>query len=390
MSRLTPALTSGTLAALIALLAGCGDLSTSSDANPGLELSQLECSIPQNQIFSGGVPVDGIPSLQDPEFVPVGHQSLDYMDFGHPFPDPRIIGVVHDDQAWAVPHNILWWHEIVNLDLDDQTRLAVTYCPLTGSGMVFDRGPLGGATLGVSGLIFRNNLMMYDRGGSASLFPQMMRAARCGIRDGSPLPMFPAVEMRWSEWKELHPQTMVVSDRTGFNRNYRQYPYGSYESNSEYLFPVGEIDPRRPEKERVLGYPVTESASDDSPGGLALPFGELERAAEMGVAAVPVRIEGSDALVLWSTAAQGGGFYRPVTEQGDPVEIEARDGELVDVGTGSVWSIEGRAIEGARAGERLVPLEEGYVAFWFAWEIFHPDTELWEFEEGVAARPAHR
>jgi hypothetical protein len=57
--------------------------------------------------------------------------------------------------------------------------------------------------------------------------------------------------------------------------------------------------------------------------------------------------------------------------------FSVENGRIVDDETGSVWSVEGRAIEGPRAGERLTPVSEAYVAFWFAWASFQPETTIW-------------
>lgn len=115
-----------------------------------------------------------------------------------------MVGFTHNGQAYAVPHNILWWHEIVNFNFEDR-RLALTYCPLTGSSLLFDRAAVSGAEFGGGGFLYRNNLIMYDRRENRSLWPQMSRAARCGPATGTDLPQIPAVDMHWSGWKALHP-----------------------------------------------------------------------------------------------------------------------------------------------------------------------------------------
>jgi hypothetical protein len=76
-----------------------------------------------------------------------------------------------------------------------------------------------GAEFGVSGLLYRNNLIIYDRNTEESLWPQMARGARCGVRHGSDLVMFPTVEMTWTGWRALHPRTRVVSSETEFDRS---------------------------------------------------------------------------------------------------------------------------------------------------------------------------
>ena len=114
------------------------------------------CQELQEGLISGAAR-DGIPALTDPTLVPVGDAKTDYL-----LGTDRVIGLEVAGEYIAIPHNILWWHEIVNLN---DVGLAVTYCPLTGSSMVFDRAAAEGAELGTSGLLFKNNLVMYDRSG---------------------------------------------------------------------------------------------------------------------------------------------------------------------------------------------------------------------------------
>ena len=83
-------------------------------------------------------------------------------------------------EPYAVPLNVLRYHEIVNATFETDgglLDLAVTHCPLTGSSMVFDRAAAGGAEFGVSGILYQSNLVMYDRNTSESLWPQMVAGA---------------------------------------------------------------------------------------------------------------------------------------------------------------------------------------------------------------------
>ena len=121
-----------------------------------------------------GASRDAIPALTDPDMV-----AADDVLAGYMLPTDRVIGIKVGSDYLAFPHNILWWHEIVNVRV---LGLAITYCPLTGSSMVFSNTAAGGAQLGVSGLLFQNNLVMYDRSASGveeSLWPQMLTVARC-------------------------------------------------------------------------------------------------------------------------------------------------------------------------------------------------------------------
>ncbi len=364
--------------AFLLLATGCTDPVNSSSRGQNALLN-LQCSIPRGEIFDGGVPVDGIPALNNPTFVEVGDPDIRYLDETTQFLDPRVVGIQVDGHPYAIPHNILWWHEVVNLDLADGTQLAVSYCPLTGSALVFDREGIGGVEMGVSGLIFRNNLILFDRNAQRSLFPQMMHSARCGPADGLRLEMFPAIDMRWSRWRNLHPDTRVVSGDTGIDRDYTRYPYGNYEQSRELLFPQdvpGPDEEIRPMKERILGIP---SLGTPGAGGVAVPFGELELAEDQGVAAVYVESPQGKALVLWDGAARGAMAFRSRTEDDGPVELMAVDGRFLDRETGSEWTVDGRAVAGSLTGATLEAISDSYVAFWFAWKAFHPDTEIWTF-----------
>ncbi len=117
-------------------------------------LAQGECIVPTSQIFSGGPGKDGIPSLRHPLTVSAPEADL-FLS-----PDALVLGVSMGGESRAYPHSILWWHEIVNDELGG-ARFTVSFCPLTGSGMVW--GPVeDGPTLifGVSGLLLENNLVL--------------------------------------------------------------------------------------------------------------------------------------------------------------------------------------------------------------------------------------
>ncbi|MCI0433296.1 MAG: DUF3179 domain-containing protein [Gemmatimonadetes bacterium] len=359
--RAGPELERASLALICVIgLAACD----SSGSIASVDAAELSCTIPTRLIFDGGPGKDGIPSLDQPQLVEPSHASVAYLR-----ETDRVIGIVVNGQAVAMPLNVGWWHEVVNLDFGD-TRIVVSHCPLTGSSLAFDRTPAGGATFGVSGLLFQNNLIMYDRNRPESLWPQMARGARCGVRTGTDLAMLPVVEMTWRGWLALHPETRVVSAE-GFLRDYRSYPYGSYDqlNNGQLLFPMEQLDTRRPIKERVLGVP------DAGGKGVAFPYGALD--AVGAAAAVHHDVDGGEPFVVfWDRWSQGAMAYRPRAGT-QALTFSIRAGAIEDDQTGSAWGIDGKAIAGPLAGQRLEPVAEAYVAFWFAWAAFHPTTQLW-------------
>ena len=247
--------------------------------------------------------------------------------------------------------------------------------PLLGAGHT----AADGAEFGVSGLLFQNNLILYDRTQDQSLWPQMMRGARCGPRDGQMLEMVPSIEMRWDAWVDLHPDTKVISISAAFNRNYQRYPYGDYESlnSTRTLFPQGDFDDRRPPKERVLGVLFANG------GGIAFPFNALDSGEDRRV--VHSVADGEGIVVFWDRGSKAAVAFRNAFE-GQALTFEVEEGRYLDVETGSEWSVEGHAISGSLQGQRLVQVPEAYVSFWFAWAAFVPDTDLWLAQKPVPDR----
>ena len=345
------------------LISACADDQFADESQDDDETNPNEtCSFPSSDLTDGGVGKDGIPALTNPTLVDPA-QVVKYLA-----EDNRVIGILVDGEAIAVPHNILWFHEIVNFDFPSRD-VAITYCPLTGSSIGFDRSAAGGAEFGVSGLLFKNNLTMYDRNTNESLWPQMLLKAGCGPAKGQPLETVPVFEMTWAGWKELHPNTKVIAAETGYNRNYTEfgYPYGDYEveDNPRLLFDQT-ISGRRPPKERLLGILGMD-------GGIAFPFNELD-AAPMTV--VDETVDGQKVVVFWSRWHGGAAAFRPVAGSQD-LSFRVENGIFLDEQTGSTWQLDGLAIDGPLAGERLEPIAEAFVAFWFAWHAFSPSTRVW-------------
>ncbi|MFK7848161.1 MAG: DUF3179 domain-containing protein [Rhodothermales bacterium] len=354
---------------LLKSLVLCSLLVSGCDANEPEEIIEFSpreatCSIPIENITEGGVGKDVVPALSDIPFVDVSEISyLSEFD--------RVIGFMVEDKAYAIPHNILWYHEIINFEIDD-LALAMTYCPLTGSSMAFKRNVIEGGEFGVSGLLWNNNLIMFDRTSSESLWPQMNRRADCGPRLGASLDMHPVIEMTWAGWKALNPDSKVLSNQTGFNIGYTSanYPYGNYENpdNDGLLFDM-EIDRRRPPKARLLGIP------DNRLGGTAFLFSELDNGALYNV--VHSLEDIGPVVVFWDNTFHSAMAYSPRIGN-ERINFEVRDEQIRDLETGSVWQVDGLAIEGPLAGTRLAPIDRAFVSFWFAWAAFHVETEIWE------------
>ncbi|MFN2477418.1 MAG: DUF3179 domain-containing protein, partial [Chthoniobacterales bacterium] len=181
----------------------------------GFDISNA--TVPRNEILAGGPPRDGIPSIDQPRFIIPG--AADYLH-----EDDLVVSVQLEGTTRAYPLRILVWHEIVN-DVIGTRPIAVTYCPLCGTAMVFDRKINGRThTFGVSGLLYQSDVLMYDRE-TESLWSQLAMKAISGSRAGTELRLLAADQQTWRAWRGKHPNGEVLSSQTGYSRDYGQNAY---------------------------------------------------------------------------------------------------------------------------------------------------------------------
>jgi len=361
---------------LIALLAWAVPAEAGGYDNPGFLTSHL---------VSGGPPKDGIPALTNPNFV--DPERIAYLR-----EDDLVMGLVFDGDVRAYPHNIGWWNEIINDQFTDRS-VAVTLCPLTGTGLVFDATGADGMQIefGVSGLLINSNLVMYDRRDGSTLYPQMIYTAINGGDLGAQLELLPVIETTWGMWKKMYPNTTVVEAGTGWERyagerpvyterSYENYPYisarlGDYRTSNDYLIflpSTADIDPRFEIKDMVLGLCLGKDTK-------AYPFNAMPDGAVINDVidaqniAVVYAAESHTAIAYFSEL--GGrvlNFYAVEPEGNLTVEF-------VDVETGWRWNMLGSALEGPLAGQQLKQVPS-YNSMWFAWAAYWPDTNVWSGE----------
>ncbi|HKJ86777.1 MAG TPA: DUF3179 domain-containing (seleno)protein, partial [Spirochaetia bacterium] len=146
--------------------------------------------VPESEILSGGPPKDGIPAIDDPSFVAV--ESVDWVGENEP-----VIVVSADGDTHLYPLQILTYHEIVN-DTVGETPLAVTYCPLCNTGIVFRR-EFDGEVLdfGTTGRLRYSNLLMYDRQ-TETWWQQATGEGVVGRYAGARLDLYPVLTLPWN------------------------------------------------------------------------------------------------------------------------------------------------------------------------------------------------
>jgi hypothetical protein len=313
--------------------------------------------VPLDEIVSGGPPQDGIPSIDNPKFVSVSEADKFLQDAD------QVVGLNVNGDIRAYPLQILVWHEIVN-DNVGGTPVAVTYCPLCFTNQVFNRTVDGQtAEFGTSGKLYNSNLVMYDRN-SNSLWSQALGQAIVGKHAGLKLDRIPFDVAFWREWKQLYPDTNVLSRDTGSSRPYGADPYGSYYSNNDLFFPVSNKDDRLELKEIIVGL---------ENGGQFKAY-KLQEIQDTRV--INDRI-GDKSLALFSLYP----FMVRVfdsTLDGEKLEFQynKNSSKITDKETGSEWNFDGIGTAGPMKGKHLLrlPYDEG---FWFEWVAFHPKTALY-------------
>lgn len=282
----------------------------------GFEIDRSTALIPLDEIHSGGPPKDAIPALDKPRFLMSTDREV-------PRGGERVLGLNYNGVAKAYPISIMNWHEIVN-DHFGNKAVAVTFCPLCGSGVAYDANVSGKEmTFGVSGLLYNSDVLLYDPQ-TESLWSQIMSRAVSGPMVGEKLEILPLIQTTWTDWLKQYPDTLVLSRDTGYSRDYGRDPYTGYEDSHGVWFPVKHTDRRYHPKERVLGVEIDGRFK-------AYPFAELSK---------------TDGVVEDVLA-------------GKRIRVHFNDSSL-----------------SARLTDEKGDEMPAIMSFWFAWYAFHPDTEV--------------
>ena len=318
------------------------------------------------------IPPDAIPAIRSPLFVslPAGNEWLDDLE--------PVIALEVNGDARAYPLQILMWHEIV-IDSIGEVPMIVTFCPLCNTAITFDRRVNGEPrTFITSGALRRSDLIMLDLE-TESFWQQITGEAIVGTDTGQRLKFLPSQIVSWADFKQTFPDAVVLSRETGFNSDYGVNVYFGYDRiGSDTAFLVDEFDDDRLDlKERVLAVEIDGDT-------VAFPFSELSvhvvlEAEVAGTAVVAFWQSGTFSaldrtFIVGSANVGSAGAFVPVVD-GERLSFEARDGEIVDTRTESVWNVLGRAISGPLEGTSLEPVIHAN-HFWFAWSVFQPDTRI--------------
>lgn len=267
--------------------------------------------------FDSNLPCNCIPALENPATTDAAG--------GDWYPDERVVfGVVVGNEALALPKHQMEVHEMVNTTLGGRD-LGIPYCTLCGSAQAYFTDNVPGhdrLVLRTSGLLTRSNKVTYELN-TRSVIETFTGEARTGplAVEGITLEQVSVVASTWGDWKEGHPGTRIIARDGGIGRAYNFDPLGDRDANGP-IFPVGNVDPRLPVQENVVGV-IT-------PDGTPVAFPTAAAAAHLQSGGV-IEIEGVTAMLT------------------DGVRVfDANGNELVS-----------------------------HQSFWFAWSQFHPTTLVW-------------
>lgn len=239
--------------------------------------------------------------------------------------DAVVFGIVVNGEARAYPRRIMEIREMVNDTLGGRD-LGIPYCTLCGAAQAFftDGLPEGieRPILRTSGLLIRSNKVMYDIE-TYSVFDTFLGHAVTGplAERGLQLEQATVITTEWGKWRAAHPDTTVLVERLALGRD---FDLRNTRDADGPIFPVGDVDPRLPVHEDVIG--VTTASGTPVAFQRSVAMAALQSGAEIAVENVRLKLD-------------GGG-------------LRAVDADGSDLGS--------------------------HQAFWFAWSQFHPGTLLWE------------
>ncbi len=315
-------------------------------------------------------------AMDFPQMVPAA--AADFLEDGD-----YVLGVTIGGESRAYPTRFIWFHHVVNDKVVDRKTgrdvfFAVTYCSVCNTGIRYDPLVKGQPVmLDFYGLY--NGVVTLSERRTESVFLQVSGEFATGPLAGTRLTPGPLLDTTWANWKRLHPDTLVMSPDTPFNRYYN--PKGKPEPRGYAFFPgayfqptVTRGDKRLPRFEKVLGVSVPPARAHSRKAAVlrrAYPLKALRDAGGVvndTVGEVPV------ALLYDRHSASACAVCRRL--EGRTLTFTVRDGAFFDVETGTRWSLEGRGEDGALAGKKLAPMEN-HLSQWYGWVSYFPETSIY-------------
>lgn len=305
--------------------------------------------VPGDELYNSGILEGGIPALTNPKYASVLASDAVIADglYG--------VDVSINGEHRFYPVQILNWHGVVN-DTWGGKHIAVTYCPLCATGIVYDRTIDGTVTtFEATGQVYNNNTILKDAA-TESLWVQGLGIAVQGEEIGTSLSVIPSHMMTWDDWKRAYPSGLVLSTDTGVTRDYTRHPYSNYDTSTGMYFPMNSVSSAFTAK--WIAYGVTD-------GTYGLGFADAVLSGT-GMNIAYLGEEKTIAIYDYSTKEAR------VFQAGDRTyAYDFTKKRLTDIETGSVWNVYGEAISGPLKGEHLLQYQVTR-GFWGCLAALHP------------------
>jgi len=308
-----------------------------------------------DEVRWGGVVQDGIPPLRGPEMISAN--EADYLG-----DDNVVFGIEVNGDVRAYPKRILAWHEMF-VDTVGGIDFAGVYCTLCGTVILYETDAQGiSHEMGTSGFLYRSNKLMYDKQ-TQSLWNTLKGEPVIGPLTGKDITLNhrSVVTTTWGKWKELHPDTKVLSLNTGHRRDYGEgVAYHEYFATDELMFHTPFSDYRLKNKQEVLALRFKDHPHE--PVAISADF--------LSKTPVYSNTVGSQKYVVLTDETGANRVYDP-----EDIVFTQFDGaqKATDL-LGQKWKVsESKLI--APNGRELKRLPY-HRAFWFGWQSSYPNTRL--------------
>ncbi len=298
---------------------------------------------------------DGIQSIDNPNFesASASNNWLSDNEVG--------VGISRNKETKFYPFIILSRHEIVN-DFFGGEPVLVSYCPLCRTAIAFNREINGEAIeFGVSGKLYNSEVVMYDRK-TESYWLQTPGQAVTGSLKGKKLKRLPSDVSTYGSWKSIHPDTLVLSRKTGFSYTYSSDPYSGYYSSENIWYPTQAQNKVLSNKELVLGIELNGQAKAYA----------INKIREEKL--ISDELGGIQILVVYDSTIDSGRIFSRVVDE-KTLNFTYGNGQISD-SEGNTLDIQGKIVEGPDKGKELENLA-AIDHFWFSWYAFYPETEIY-------------
>ncbi len=315
-----------------------------------------QSTIRLDEVRWGGVTQDGIPPLRNPKMIQA-------KEAGYLNTNDIVFGISVNGDTRAYPKRILAWHEMFT-DQVGNISVAGVYCTLCGTMILYKTEKNGVRyQLGTSGFLYRSNKLMYDKK-TQSLWNTLWGKPVIGplIGKGIELEYLSVVTTTWGAWKKRHPETTVLSLKTGHHRDYGEgIAYQDYFATDELMFSVPGKDNRLKNKQEILAIRLPDETKENI--AISSKFLRKNRL-----------YRGTIDHKNFTVFTDQSGAHRVYFTEG--IEFASYDKKSLAIDTsGNTWKLHEDQLENTTTKEILKRLPT-HNAFWFGYRAAFPEVKL--------------